>query len=190
MKYIAELNLNFDKEFCKQWILQSPLKLDDREIKRWFKNVPVDDALKNHFGPITDYLNDVVMIATMFPNVDTNLHADGAGTNTHNTYRVALNIPVSNCNETTKTIFWDFEDGRPIEYISYEQYGVRDIADKDNLIRAQEYVLKDKAVIFRNEYPHSVENNNEEVRQLLSWRFKPGYSWQQAIEICNKLELL
>lgn len=190
MKYIAELNLDFDKKFCEQWISQSPLKLDDREIKRWFKNVPVDDALKNHFGPITDYLNDVVMIATMFPKVDTSLHADGAGTNVDNTYQVALNVPVRNCNSTTKTIFWDFEDERPIKYVSHENWGVREIVDKDQLIRVQEYVLEHKAVLFRNEYPHSVENNNEGVRQILSWRFKPGYSWEQVIEICRKLELL
>lgn len=191
MKYIAELNLDYDKKFCEQFISQSNLNLIELEkTQRWHNNVTVNDLLKTHFGSVTNYLKDVILVLTLFPNKQINIHADGAGTSYDNTYNVSINIPVRNCNNTTKTIFWDFSDESPIEYIHYEKLGTRDIVNKDRLVRAQEYIFKDKAVLFRNEYPHSVENQNNKLRVMLSWRFKSEYSWKDALEICNDLKLI
>ena len=102
------------------------------------------------------------------------------------TYNVSINIPVKNCTPKTKTIFWDFPDEREIKYIHHEKLGTRQIIDKDQLERKFEYVFDDTAVLFRNEYPHSVENESADLRLMLSWRFKPEYSWDQAQELCER----
>ena len=44
--------------------------------------------------------------------------------------------------------------------------------------------------MLRNEYPHSVSNKCKDLRLMLSWRFKPEYSWKEAIEICKDLKLI
>ena len=88
------------------------------------------------------------------------------------------------------TKFWDFEDERKIEYVHYENLGTRDIVDKDKLVLKQSYVFNDEAVLFRNEYPHSVDNECEDLRLMLSWRFNPEYSWEEAHQLCKDYHLL
>lgn len=188
MKYIVPLNINYDKRLCESFILQNHLDFQQlQKTQKWHNNVAVNNTLREHFGDITNYLKDVVLILTLFPGKQIKIHADGAGTKLDNTYNVSINIPVRNCDNKTVTVFWDFEDERPIEYIHHEKLGTREIVDKEQLVRRQEYVFKDQAVLFRNEYPHSVENANDSLRLMLSWRFKPEYSWDQAIDICKEL---
>ena len=191
MKYIQELNLDFDKTICKKFIQESSIDFEKiKQKNKWHNNVLVTQELTDHIGPITQHLKDCVLILTLFPINGINIHADGAATRLDNTYNVSINIPVENCTEDTKTYFWDFDDERSIEYIHLEDLGTRDIVDKSQLKKKYEYIFKDTAVLFRNEYPHSVENKCKDLRLMLSWRFKPEYSWEESIEICKQYNLL
>jgi hypothetical protein len=188
MKYIRELkHLNYSKTLCEEFIKNANLDYKALEkTKQWHNNVDATARLIGHFGSITEHLKDKVLILSLFPGKQINIHADGAGTKLDNTYNVSINIPVKNCTPKTKTIFWDFPDEREIKYIHHEKLGTRQIIDKDQLERKFEYVFDDTAVLFRNEYPHSVENESADLRLMLSWRFKPEYSWDQAQELCER----
>ena len=190
-KYLIELDLDYDKKFCESFILQNHLDFQKlKKTKKWHNNIPINLALKEHFGPITKYLKDEILVLTLFPGVDIPIHADGAGTRKENTYNVSINIPVRNCNKRTQTIFWDFENNDSIEYIHYEDLGTRDIVNKQNLTKHLSYSFCDKPALFRNEYPHSVENQNDKLRLMLSWRFLPHYTWNDVVEICEKYNLI
>jgi len=190
MKYIIPLNnFKIDKALYKSFIDTNFLNSADlkllKEKKRWHNNFNVSDDIKKSVGPISNHLKDVILILSLFPKYNIKVHADGAGTALNNTYNVSINIPIENCTEKTKTVFWDFPDERPIEYIHHEKLGTRQIVNQEQLERKQEYIFKDTAVLFRNEYPHSVENECDDLRLMLSWRFKPEYSWNQAFELCK-----
>lgn len=195
MKYIIPLpNLNIDKPLLKSFINKNFLNYADLELlrskKKWHNNIPVTEEIKESFGGISNHLKDVILVLSLFPKFNIKVHADGAGTCADNTYDVSVNIPIENCTDKTKTVFWDFKDEREMKYIHHENLGTRQIVNQDQLIRKQEYVFKDTAVLFRNEYPHSVENECEDLRLMLSWRFKPEYSWDQAAELCRSHHLL
>lgn len=188
MKYIVELNLDYDKNQFLEFINRKSLDYEFMaEQAKWFNNFPIEEL---DIGPIMNYLKDVVLVMSLFPKYQVRIHADGAGTRLDNTYNVSINFPVKNCTEETKTHFWDFEDNRPIKYIHHENIGVREIIDKDQLVLKQTYIFKDKPALFRNEYPHSVENDCNDLRLMLSWRFKPEYSWSDAIKICKDLNYI
>lgn len=163
---------------------------DLRSRKKWHNNIPVSDKLKRDIGPLATYLKEQILVVTVFPSMDINIHADGAGTKPDNTYNVSINIPVENCTTNTKTAFWTFPDNRPIEYVHYEKLGTRGIKDKEQLIKLCEFSMTDTPVLFRNEFPHSVENKFDGPRTMLSWRFRSDYSWSDAYNICADLELL
>lgn len=154
--------------------------------KKWHNNIPLDDDMRDQIGPMAEYLKDEILVLTIFPSLNINIHADGAGTRPENTYNVSINIPVYNCTTQTVTQFWDFPDQRPIDYVHYEKMGTRDIVDKDQLVRAHAFSLTDTPVLFRNEYPHSVENDFDQLRVLLSWRFLPDVTWEQATDLCRQ----
>lgn len=191
MKYIVPLKIDYDKKLCKKFINSSGLNfLELEKNQKWHNNVNITDDLKKHFGEISNYLKDKILILTLFPDKQIKIHADGAGTTKDNTYNVSINFPVENCTKDTITHFWDFEDEREIRYIHHEKLGTREIIDKDLLMLKQNYVFRNKAALFRNEYPHSVSNKCKDLRLMLSWRFKPEYSWKEAIEICKDLKLI
>lgn len=191
MKYIISLN-NFKikkklyTSFINENFLQTADLEDLQKRKKWHNNIDVTNEIRDSIGPISNHLKDVILILSLFPKHNINIHADGAGINPKNTYNVSINIPVLNCTEKTRTIFWDFPDERKIEYIHHEKLGTRQIVDQAQLVKKQEYTFKNTAVLFRNEYPHSVENDCEDLRLMLSWRFKPEYSWDNALELCKQ----
>ena len=46
----------------------------------------------------------------------------------------------------------------------------------------------EKVIIIRT--TNIVENKCKDLRLMLSWRFKPEYSWEESIEICKQYNLL
>lgn len=194
MKYIIPLNnfkINKDLyiSFINENFLYNADLTDLQKRKKWHNNINVTTEIRNSVGPISNYLKDVILVLTLFPKYNIKIHSDGAGTNPENTYNVSINIPILNCTNKTKTIFWDFPDERKIEYIHHENLGTRQIVNQEDLIKKQEYIFKNTAALFRNEYPHSVENDCEDLRLMLSWRFKPKYSWDNALELCKHFHL-
>jgi len=187
MKYIVPLKIDYDKKQFLEFINRKNLDYDTlAKKKQWHNNFPVEEL---NIGPIQQYMKDVVLILSLFPKYQIPIHADGAGTRLDNTYNVSINFPVHNCTEETVTHFWDFEDGREIKYIHHENLGTREIVDKDQLVIGQNYIFRDTPVLFRNEYPHSVSNICNDLRLMLSWRFKPEYSWEQAVQLCEQHHL-
>ena len=145
MKYIVPLKIDYDKKLCKEFINSSDLNfLELEKNQKWHNNVSITADLKKHFGEISNYLKDKILILTLFPDKQIKIHADGAGTTKDNTYNVSINFPVENCTKDTITHFWDFEDEREIRYIHHEKLGTREIIDKDLLMLKQNYVFRNK----------------------------------------------
>lgn len=194
MKYIVPLKgFRIPKDFYYEYINENFLKNADldllKRMKRWNNHIPVSKKLICTIGPISEYLRDMVLVLNVFPKYNIPIHADGKADTPENTYNVSINIPVKNCDERVVTHFWDFEDNRDLEYI-YLNIPARDIVDKSDLVIKESFVMKDHAVLFRNEWPHSVDNNSDDLRIGLSWRFKPGISWEEAIKLCEEHGLI
>ena len=100
--------------------------------------------------------------------------------------------PVLNCNSNTITIWYECElDNKKI----YE-YGRQDVVITDPNIKMQEidryYFDTEKwnAVILKHNDWHTLYNqqNVEENRMLLQWRFKPNLSWEEITNLTKRLQ--
>ena len=191
-KYFQPLNLNVCKPLYNELFANFFASADYDQLvntNKWHNNVPVTDAIRADVGGISQYLKDELLLVSVFPNKSINIHADGAGTVVENTYRASINIPIWNCTDQTVTYFWDFPDQRELAYINMDKLGVRDIPDKDQLIKMCATTMQ-QPVLFRNEYPHSVENAATEIRYVVSWRFRPEIDWEQAAHLCGQYGLI
>lgn len=105
----------------------------------------------------------------------------------------SLTWPLWNCNSNSITVWYDvLQDGNPI----YE-YGREDVVIQDQGLELREidrYQFNTEAwnsVILRHDYWHTVYNNTnvDEDRMLLQWRFRPGLSWEEIMEITKEIHV-
>ena len=95
------------------------------------------------------------------------IHVDG---NSERSRIFSLNLPLLNC-EQSEMIWWD--NVEVVEYRSHESYG-NNIAkmDSENKIQIASLALTTPHLV-RVDIPHSVENNQDNLRAIFSMRFKP-----------------
>lgn len=105
----------------------------------------------------------------------------------------SLTWPVANCDSNTTTVWYD-------AYFNNERifkYGREDVTITDeriSLIEKDRYVFdtaKWNSVILNHENWHTVYNNTEtsDERMLLQWRFKPGISWNELMEMTQDIHV-
>lgn len=174
------VNKNFDK-FLKEY------SLDNLKSKNaWWNMIEIEDP-KNILVNvnIAEHMSNSIMVVTLFPRQSVNAHIDFSDN------YAAINIPFANCNDQTVTHFYEHPDNQT-RFVCRDDFklGARQLIDIDKLINTFSFSLTKYSVLFRPDKPHSISNNGDKVRIMLSWRFKPEYSWDQAVELCKNYHLM
>jgi len=93
-----------------------------------------------------------------------------------------INLPVYNCNENSKTIFWDTVG----EYKDLPGFKST-MLKEGNLKKSIEFAMTDKPVLFNSRKYHSVDLPDLKVeRASFTIRFKEEYSWEDAKKLCGE----
>jgi hypothetical protein len=141
---------------------------DVESLKKLFlDNLP---ATTDFFTPltlgITKFLGmevDHTVLIVVNPFVKKHIHID------HRDYKLALNIPLKNCDNTV-TEMWDCGSNKPTyaltkNNVPYNNY------DINQCKKITEFFLT-KPIIFNTKIPHSVTNFSHQPRLAISIRFK------------------
>lgn len=93
-----------------------------------------------------------------------------------------INLPVYNCNENSKTIFWD-TNGEYKDLRGFKSTMLKE----GNLKKSIEFAMTDKPVLFNSRKYHSVDLPDLKVeRASFTIRFKEEYSWEDAKKLCGE----
>jgi hypothetical protein len=127
------------------------------------------------------FLDRHMLLFKLRPGFATDIHLDGHPENGRVGQRnVSINIPISGCNETGLTEFYD----NPEEDLYLEKrFNVR-VMKKDIIPnKTLEYALKENPFLVNPQYPHRVNNiNNSEYRITVSWTIDLDWTWDYAQE--------
>jgi len=145
------------------------------------KNMPALKRLSPLFSKYP-FLYPHILMFNFPPGVSSPIHKDGIKSD--KIRFVSINIPISGCNPSCVTEFFNIGD----EFM-YEPEGARSVLVRPDALEkglkathAGEYSLLDKPVIVDTQKPHRINNSKgTEPRVSLSWttRFK---SWDVAVE--------
>ena len=106
------------------------------------------------------------MLIQVEANAVGRIHTDWRPTDYGN--QLALNIPLTNCEKST-TSLWSSDYDPPTQYTTNGQ--PYNFFNPDRCIKLSEFRLT-APVIFRTDVPHSVDNPTSEIRKAISIRFK------------------
>ena len=111
------------------------------------------------------------------------IHMDGKLSDPEHDYNAAINIPVIGCDHKCLTNFWYAPEG-----FEYEEKPQARIYKSGLLENAVEYCMTDQPILFNTKQLHSTANYNtwERERCIISWRFKPHVSWNDAKDMLDK----
>lgn len=179
LKFLESFKTSVLNRFLQQYNLQELEKNDS-----WWNNFLLNNDEIQATYPLSQYLNDRVMVLTVFNSSKIKIHADGIKNN------AAIQIPIYGCTTKTVTHFYEYNDGTPPEFKWHPKIGAREVLYKEKLVVSHSFSVTDTPILFRSNWPHSVTNNYNKTRVMFSWRFKPEYSWDDAVEICHSLKLL
>lgn len=111
------------------------------------------------------------------------IHMDGKDTEPEHDYNAAINMPVIGCDHKCLTNFWYAPDG-----FEYEEKAYARIYQSGFLESAVEYCMSDQPILFNPKELHSTANYNdwEKERCIISWKFKPYISWNDAKDMLRE----
>lgn len=148
--------------------------------------------LQNIYDEFGDYLCDhLFLLKSNKDRPDYLVHIDYHHEHPEIPVTASLTWPVLNCTNDTITVWYDaFLNNEKIF-----EYGKQDITitnDKIDLKEKDRYSFNTKiwnSVILNHENWHTVYNNSNNVdeRILLQWRFKPGLSWNEILNLTKKI---
>jgi hypothetical protein len=108
-------------------------------------------------------------------------HKDGCPTNP---YSAAVNLPILNCDHRTETLFLRGPDHVPI----YSKVGARFPISELEVVERHAFHNDDGFFLFSSGTWHKVRQHSDfsDERVMMSWRFKPGVSWNEALRRMQK----
>ena len=111
------------------------------------------------------------------------IHIDGKINTSGCDFNAAINIPVIGCDHKCLTNFWYAPNG-----YEYEEKAQARIYQSGFLENAVEYCMTDQPILFNTKQLHSTANYNtwERERCIISWRFKPYISWNDAKDMLTE----
>lgn len=111
------------------------------------------------------------------------IHIDGKDSIPGSDFKAAINMPVIGCDHKCLTNFWYAPDG-----YKYEEKAQARIYQSGFLENAVEYCMTDQPILFNTKELHSTANYNdwERERCIISWRFKPYVSWNDAKDMLGE----
>jgi hypothetical protein len=138
--------------------------------KLYLNNLPNND---HFFQPIDIDISNFLglevqrfVLIQVGANAIGRIHTDWRPTDYGN--QLALNIPLTNCEKST-TSLWSSDYDPPTQYTTNGQ--PYNFFNPDRCIKLSEFRLT-SPVIFRTDVPHSVDNPTSEIRKAISIRFK------------------
>lgn len=103
----------------------------------------------------------------------------------------SLTWPVLNCTDETLTVWYDaFLNDESIFELGKQNVTITN--DEIRLVEKDRYSFNTKtwnSVILNHENWHTVYNNSDDTneRMLLQWRFKPGITWEEILDLTKKI---
>lgn len=151
----------------------------------WWNMLKIDNSQNIlDTNELLPYLSDYIMVVTMFPKHYVKPHIDKSDN------YAAINFPFLNCNNSTVTTFYEHPNNET-RYQFRPDYGptARQLLDTELLNPVYAFSLDDTPVLFHTNKPHSVINNSDSLRVMISWRFKENVSWNDAKQLCLDYKL-
>lgn len=111
------------------------------------------------------------------------IHIDGKDSIPQDDYNAAIQLPIIGCDHKCLTNFWYAPDG-----FEYEELTHARIYKSGFLENAVEYCMTDQPLLFNTKQLHSTANYNkwERERCIISWRFKPYITWNDAKDMLSE----
>lgn len=150
----------------------------------WYVNEELKQIVPKH---VVDHMMDKPLVIHYHKERPTKMfvpiHIDGKFSNPEHDYNAAINIPVIGCDHKCLTNFWYAPNG-----YQYEEKPQARIYQSGFLENAVEYCMTDQPILFNTKQLHSTANYNtwERERCIISWRFKPYISWNDAKDMLRE----
>lgn len=186
-KYVRSLlNLSINYNQVSNFVtrnMNNKLLDNTHSYYNWWKMfIPDEDEINIVPVQLRPYLRENIMLTVMLGHQKIKPHVDMTDN------FVAINIPYQNCNSNTITTFYEYPNDELIfQYRPDYSPMAKELLEIEKLIPKYSFSLHNHPVLFRTHYPHSVLNTSNDVRIMISWRFKTQYDWADAIDICNDL---
>ncbi len=179
-----EINKNSLEKIYSKFLQKFSLE-DLSKVGSWWNMIDVIDTVDILLdNSLHQYLRENIMVATIFPKQSVRPHIDLSDNS------AAINIPFLNCNTNTITTFYEHPENKTMFRPRPDVFKLaRQLVKLNELTPKFNFSLTDCPVLFRTDKPHSVVNNGDDLRVMLSWRFKEIYSWEDAVEICKSHQM-
>lgn len=179
-----QVNKKIIQKNYSNFLEKNPKHLENKND--WWGMVDVEDSKNLILNKIdfVPYMAENIMIVTMFPQNYVPPHIDFSDNH------AAINIPFLNCNKHTVTSFYEYPNNIT-KFLPRDdvRVGARQLIDTEEIVNTFNFSLTNFPILFRTDKPHSVRNNGNKLRVMLSWRFKQDYNWNDAVEICKMYNL-